>query len=133
MTIADYAREAGRLIALASTDEIPSALGAGIGRFLGAPFRTVSTDIVDSDGSRSPAFAAVVYVAPDRPPNASVVSVPADNAAAIIDACACANLEYFRAAHARVALAKRLKKSAIGNLDGKPRTTVTLGIIFAQR
>ena len=43
------------------------------------------------------------------------------------------DLEGFRAAYARIAQAKRLKKATAPHLNGTPRTTVTLGIIFAQR
>ena len=43
------------------------------------------------------------------------------------------DLEGFRAAYARIAQAKRLKKATAPHLNGTPRTTVTLGIVFAQR
>ena len=78
------------------------------------------------------AFASVVYAAPEGSAAPNPAAIAADIVAAVIDASHSLDLESFRAAYARIALAKRLKKTPAPRLHGTPSTTVTLGIIFAQ-
>jgi hypothetical protein len=60
-------------------------------------------------------------------------AIPADNAAAVIDVVENIDLASFRAVYARIAQAKRLKKSPAPRVAGPPVTTITLGIIYAQQ
>jgi hypothetical protein len=50
-----------------------------------------------------------------------------------VDACEELDLEGLRAAYTRIAQAKRLRKTAVPCEERPPRTTVTLGVIFALR
>ncbi len=68
-----------------------------------------------------------------RPEGPHVGAFPADGAAAVIDASENLSLDALRAAYSRIAQAKRLKKKPAPSLKGAATTTVTLGIILAQR
>jgi len=132
MTIAQEALETGRQVADASAGTLPAALRTGIERHVGWPYKTASANVVDRDGAVSDTFAAVVYAAKEGAPVAASAQIPADFAAAVVDATDSLTIDNIRAAYARIARAKRLKKSPAPKLD-TPTTTVTLGVIYAQR
>jgi len=132
MAIAQDVQDTGRQVAAASAEALAGVISAGIGRHLGWPYRVASASIVDCNGGMSDTFAAVAYVAAESCPDSSPVPIPADSAAAVIDATESLTIDNFRAAYSRIARAKRLKKTPTSGLDA-PTTTITLGIIFAQR
>lgn len=132
MAIAQEAFETGRQVAAVSAGTLSAALRAGFERYVGWPYKVASASIVDTDGAVSDTFAAVVYAAKEKSPAAAPAQIPADSAAVVVDATDSLTIDNFRAAYARVARAKRLKKSPAPKLD-TPTTTVTLGVIYAQR
>ncbi len=132
MAIAQEVLEAGRQIAGASTGTLPAALRTGIELHVGWPYKTATANVVDRDGAVSDTFAAVVYAAQEGAPAAATAQIPADVAAVVIDATDSLTIDNIRAAYARIARAKRLKKSPAPKLD-TPTTTVMLGVIYAQR
>ena len=102
------------------------------GRSSAGPSRPRPALVVGDDGSRTDAFACVVHTTPAR--NDGAGGFPADCVAAVIDASENLNLEGLRVAYARIAQAKRLKKKPAPRVAGAPpTTTVTLGIVLAQR
>lgn len=132
MTIALEVQETGRKVAAAGPEMLGDALSTGLGRHLGWPYKVASASVVDREGAVSDTFAAVAYVAPESSSAVGHAPIPADSAAAVIDATDSLTLDSFGAAYARIARAKRLKKVPSPKLDA-PTTTITLGIIFAQR
>lgn len=133
MAIAQEALETGRQIAAVSKETLSAALRAGIERYVGWPYKVASASVVDADGVVSDGFAAVVYAAKENSPATAPAQIPADSAAVVVDATDSLTIDNFRAAYARVAQAKRLKKSPAPKLDTPTTTTVTLGVIYAQR
>jgi len=125
--------DAGQEIASATGANLPVSLGSILGRFLGWPFEVISGKVVDLEGNKTDTFASVVYAKSEGAVATDLDAIPADATAAIIEACENMDLEGFRAAYRQVAKAKRLKKRAVPHLKETPRTTVTLGIIFALR
>ncbi len=132
MAIAQETLETGRQVAAVSAGLLSAALQAGIERYVGWPYKVASSSVVDTDGAVSETFAAVVYAAKEKSPAAAPAQIPADSAAVVVDATDSLTIDTFRTAYARVARAKRLKKSPAPKLD-MPTTTVTLGVIYAQR
>lgn len=132
MAIAQEVLETGRQVAAVCAGTLSAALRAGIERYVGWPYKVASASVVDADGAVSETFAAVVYAAKESSPAATLAQVPADSTAVVADATDSLTIDNFRAAYARVARAKRLKKSPAPKLD-TPTTTVTLGVIYAQR
>jgi hypothetical protein len=132
MAIAQEVLETGRQVAGASSETLPAALRAGIERHIGWPYKTASATVVDRDSAVSDIFAVVVYAAKEGASAADPIQIPADFAAIVVDATDSLTIDSFRAAYARIARAKRLKKSQAPKLD-TPMTTVTLGVIYAQR
>lgn len=132
MTVALDIQEIGRQVAAAGPEALVGALSAGLGQYLGWPYKVESASVVDREGVVSDTFAAVAYVAPESFSAPGATPIPADSAAAVIDATDSLTLDSFGAAYARIARAKRLKKVPAPKID-TPTTTVTLGIIFAQR
>ncbi|MFM0368412.1 hypothetical protein [Paraburkholderia aspalathi] len=132
MTIAQEVLETGRQVAAVSAGTLSAALRAGIERYVGWPYKVASASVVGVDGTVSDTFAAVVYAAKEKSPAAAPAHIPADSAAVVVDATDSLTIDNFRAAYARVARAKRLKNSPAPKLD-TPTTTVTLGVIYAQR
>jgi hypothetical protein len=131
MAIAQDVQETGREIAAASAQTLASTLCAGLERHLGWPYKVVSASVIDREGATSDTFAAVACVVPETGSGSGPEPIPADFAAAIIDATDSLTLDGFRAAYARIARAKRLKKSPAPKLD-TPTTTITLGVMYAQ-
>lgn len=132
MAIAEEVLETGRQVAVVSAEMLSAALRAGIERYLGWPYKVASASVVDDDGTVSDTFAAVVYATKEESPVTVPAQIPADSVAVVVDAIDSLTIDNFRAAYARVACAKRLKKSPAPKLD-VPTTTVTLGVIYAQR
>ena len=132
MAIAKQVFETGRQVAAVSAGALSYALREGVEKYVGWPYKVTSASVVDSDGAASAPFAAVVYAAKGDSLGEVPVQLPADSVAVVIDATDSLTIDNFRAAYARVADAKRLKKSPAPELD-TPTTTVTLGVIYAQR
>ncbi|PVE08702.1 hypothetical protein [Limnohabitans sp. Rim28] len=132
MAIAQQVFETGSKVAAVSAGELSSALREGVEQYVGWPYKVTSARVVDSDGTASVPFAAVVYATKGDSPVTAPAQLPADSVAVVIDATDSLTIDKFRAAYARVAVAKRLKKSPAPEL-GTPTTTVTLGLIYAQR
>jgi len=132
MAISQEVFETGRQIAAICAESLSAALRAGIERYVGWPYKVASASIIDVDRKVSDVFAAVVYVAEESPPSATTSQVMADSSAVVVDTADSLTIDNFRAAYGRIARAKRLKKSPGPNLD-RPTTTVTLGVIYAQR
>lgn len=133
MAIADDVEDAGRQVLAAKGPDLARIFNAGIEQFVGWPYKTASGCVADSDGTRTETFGSVVYTAPADSTAPGPGGISADATAAVIDLSNDMDLETFRVAYGRVALAKRLKKSPAPRLKDRPITTVTLGIIFAQR
>ncbi|MCH8937743.1 MAG: hypothetical protein IIB90_18710 [Gemmatimonadetes bacterium] len=133
MALSQELHEAGQEVTSATGVTLPGILNRILGNFLSWPFNVTSACVVDPDGNRTEIFASVVYVASGSGATPGTHDIPADNAAVVIDACECLDLENFRASYERIAQAKRLKKSAAPSLEGTPITTITLGVIFALR
>ena len=133
MTLSEQAYAAGQEVAAATGSSLVATLNAAVGRFLGWPYNIAPGCIADADGRKTESFASVIYVERDgaAPPDPSRPS-PADNAAAVIDVHECLDLEGLRAAYARIADAKNLRKSPAPQVAGTPSTTITLGIIYAH-
>ena len=131
MTIAQDVLETGRQVAAVSAGTLSAALRAGIGQYVGWPYNVASDSVFDADGAVSDTFATVVYTTNEKSPDAARAPIPADSAAVVVDATDSLTINTFRAAYARVARAKRLKKSPAPKLD-TPTTTVTLGVIYAR-
>lgn len=111
---------------------LADAVNIFVGTFVGWPFTAAPGFVVDDDGNRSDAFACVIHTTPTRKDGAG--GFPADGVVAVIDASENLGLKDLRAAYARIAHAKRLKKRPTPRVPGAPPpTTVTLGIMLAQR
>jgi hypothetical protein len=134
MTLSEEAYAAGQKVAAATGPSFAGTLNAALGCFLGWPYKIMPGCIADADGLKTEAFSAVVYVASEGTavPDPGQI-IPADSAAAVIDACECIDLKSFGAAYAHIVEAKKLKKAPFPTAAGCPSTTVTLGIIFAHR
>ena len=108
------------------------ALNTFVGTFVGWPFRASPGFLVDDVGNRTDAFACVIHTTPESKDGAG--GFPVDGVAAVIDASENLDLKGLRAAYARIAQAKRPKKKPAPRVAGAlPITTVTLGIVLAQR
>lgn len=133
MSIDQEVLDAGRQVAATEAVALTGSLNVNIRQFLGRPFDTASGRVIDSDGSSTETFTTVVHVVPEGSTAPDTDAFPADAVAAVVDARESLDLDSLRAAYTRIAIAKRLKKSPRPRLDDTPSTTVTLGIIFAQR
>lgn len=111
---------------------LADALNTLVGTFVGWPFTVAPGFVVDEGGNRSDVFACVIHTMPAGKDGTG--GFPADGVAAVIDASENLGLEDLRAAYARIAQAKRLRKKPTPRVPGAmPTTTVTLGIVLAQR
>jgi hypothetical protein len=133
MTLSQEVYEAGKEIASATGASLPSILNGVLERYVHWPIKVSSGRLLDRNKSRSDDFVSVVYAVPEAGTRSEPEDIPADNAAAVIDACESLDLEKFRASYARIAHVKRLKKSPAPVVDGVPVQTTTLGLIFALR
>lgn len=103
-----------------------------IAKFVGWPFTVSSGFAVDGE-NRTSNFACVVHTTPALKEGPDAGGLPADGVAAVIDASQTLDLESLRAGYDRIVQAKQLKKKPAPALKDAPTTTVTLGILFAQR
>jgi hypothetical protein len=133
MGLSEEIRDAGQDLASATGATLPDMLNGAFGRFVSESFGTTSAFVVDHNRNRTATFASVVHAVREGAANSDQQAIPADSAAAVIDACEDLNLDNLRAAYERIAQAKRLKKGMARRVDGVPTTTITLGIIFALR
>src|SRR5260370_41927201 len=133
MTISQEAYAAGQEVGAAAGPSLVATINAALGRFLGWPYKIAPGCIADADGRKTETFASVIYAESDGAvPSDPGRPVAADNAAAVIDIHECLDLEGLRAAYARIAEAKTLKKAPGPHVAGVPSTTITLGIIYAH-
>lgn len=126
--ISDQVHEAGKELCAATQETIAGILNAAINRFMGSFFAATPGGIVDEGGATTESFAAVVHLPDAAPDHAG--NFPADKVAAVIDTCEELTIESLRAAYARIAHAKTLKKAAPA-YDSQRRST--LGILLAIR
>jgi len=133
MGLSQEIHDASEEVASATGVTLPEILNRTLGRLLGLPFEVTSGRVIDRDGNKTETFASVVYAVSEDGRAPDPHAIPADAAAAVVDACEDLDLEKFRAAYGRIAQAKRLKKSVASRLKEIPNTTITLGIIFALR
>ena len=132
MAIAQEGLETGREVAAVSAGTLSAALRAGIERYVGWPYQVASASIVDADGTVSDTFAAVVYAAKEKSLGAAPAQIPADSAAVVVDAIHSLTIDNFRAAYARIARAKRLRKSPAPNLDAPTDSDNHCGLTPSQ-
>jgi hypothetical protein len=124
-------RQAAQDVTAASPDSFADALNGFVRRFVGWPFTAASGFAVDEAGNQSDVFASVIHTTPAKD---GTGGVPADGVAAVIDASESLDINGLRAAYARIAQVKRLKKKPTSRVPGAPpTTTITLGIVLAQR
>jgi hypothetical protein len=127
-SIPETAAEIGQELLDANEMSLATVLVNGLSRFIGRPFAIGPGTIVDRESSAAK-FASLVYAA--KPGKLNPKFVPADSVAAAIDVCEILDIAGLRAAYARIAQCKRLKKTPTPRTD-PPMTNVTLGIIFAK-
>ncbi len=134
MGLSEDVRQAGQEVVAATPASLPNAVNAFIAQFVGWPFTATSGFVFDRDGNRTDTFASVVHTTPSAPNGPHVGGLPADGVAAVIDATEVIDIASLRTAYARIGDVKRLRKRRVPRLAGAPpMTTVTLGIILAQR
>lgn len=132
MTLSQEVYDEGQKIASATEATLPGILNGTLDRYLGWPLKVRSGYLVDRENSRSDIFASVIY-ATQAGTTPEPQGIHADKAAVVIDAYETLDSDKFRDSYARIAKAKRLKKTPMPNLSGVPVQTTTLGIIFALR
>ena len=132
MTIAEEALTTGRDIVASPEANVASTINGGLAKFVGWPYELRQEAWFDLDGRASHAFASVVCMGEGsgQQPASAIIS---DRVAAVIDTSESLDLDSFRSAYARIAAAKRHKKTPSPRVDGTPSTNVTLGIILARR
>lgn len=133
MTLAEKVREAAQDVMAATEAPLSDTLNRFVEAFIGWPFAVRPAIIEGLDGSRSAPFAAVVYMVPGGGAVPDVGPVPADRAAALIDACEALTVDSLRASYGRIAQAKQLRKRALPKVKGAGGNTATLGIVLAVR
>lgn len=133
MGLSEQTRDAGQEIIGASSATFPDVLNHQLAQLIGWPFNVTSGCVVDAEGERTESFASVVYAAPEDDATSETGAIPADCAAAVLDALDTLDLESFRTSYERIAQTKRLKKRTLPSFQGSPITTITLGLILAQR
>jgi hypothetical protein len=131
MDVSQEMRQAAQNVIAAPPDSFADALNGFVRTFVGWPFAAASGCAVDDDGNQSDVFASVIHTTPAKD---GTGGFPADGVAAVIDASDNLDIDGLRAAYARIAHAKRLKKKPTPRVPGAPpTTTITLGIVLAQR
>lgn len=132
MDVSQEVKRAAQDVLASPTASLADALNTFVSTFVGWPFTAAPGFVVDDYGNQSDGFASVIHTTPPRKDGAG--AFPADGVAAVIDASENLGLEELRAAYARIAQAKRLRKKPTPRVPGAmPTTTVTLGIVLAQR
>ena len=129
--VAQAAEAAGRQVAGANEANLAEQLNQAVGKFLGWPYKIASGRAVDRQ-RYSRAVRLDLSTSPPRRRRRILTHFQPIPWGPVIDACETADLDMLRASYARVAQAKRLKKTPAPRTD-VPNTTVTLGIIFALR
>jgi hypothetical protein len=124
--------DAAQEVVATPASSLADSLNKFIAKFVGWPF-TVSTGFIVDGENRTDTFACVIHTTQRLKPVREADGLRADGVAAVIDASENLDLESLRAAYGRIAHAKRLKKKPAPSVKGAPTTTVTLGIVFAQR
>ncbi|MBM4123710.1 MAG: hypothetical protein FJ246_01945 [Nitrospira sp.] len=132
MALSQEVYDEGQKIASATEATLPGILNGILDRYLGWPLKIRSGYLVDRENSRSDIFASVIY-ATQAGTTPEPQSIHTDNAAVVIDTYETLDSDKFRDSYARIAKAKRLKKTPMPNLSGVPVQTTTLGVIFALR
>lgn len=132
VTLFQEVYEEGQKIASTTEANLPGILNGVIGHYLAWPLKIRSGYLVDRENSRSDIFASVIYAA-QIGTTPEPEGIHADNAAVVIDAYETLDSGKFRDSYARIARAKRLKKTPVPDLSGVPVQTTTLGITFALR
>ncbi len=134
MDVSGEVHHSAKVVVAEPAASFADALNTFIAKFVGWPFTTAQGFVVDEDGNRTDSFACVVHTTATRKDGQSASGFPADSVAAVVDAIENLDLESLRCAFARIAQAKRLKKKPAPRMAGAaPTTTVTLGIVLAQR
>jgi hypothetical protein len=132
MDVSQEVKRAAQDVIASPPASFADALNTFVSTFVGWPFTAAAGFVVDKDGNRSDLFACAIHTTPARKEEPG--GFPADGVAAVIDASETLSLDALRAAYARIAYAKRLKKRPAPRVPGAtPTTTVTLGIVLAQR
>ena len=132
MTLSEDVENAGRQVANATGVDLANALNSALELFLNPPFKAALGRVVDINGVKSEVFSSIVL---SPPPDTSLPmpeEFPSDQAAAVIDATEVLDLANFRSAYSRIASAKRLRKNPKLAEQGKPTSTITLGIILSD-
>lgn len=122
---------AGQKLSTASGPDIADALNQSLNSLLPFQFKASPGSMLDSQGQRTCTFATLIRTT-SKNSGAHSIEVPAAASACAIDVSETMDLDCLRAAYARIADAKILKKPSIPRRDGIDQTTVTLGIIFAM-
>ena len=130
MVPSEEARKAGEEIAARSFPDVADKLNAAIAQFVGWPYETASTALMDADGNKTATFSSVI-LAGNRWARTADEPIPADSAGAVIDVNETLDLEGLRAAYRRIVGAKSLKKTLAPNVTA-PYTNVTLGVIYGH-
>src|SRR5215831_101901 len=100
MTLSARVQHIGQQIAAASGPNLSSTLCAGLQSLLGWPYKVAPKFVFDAH-ARTETFAAVIYTTPDAALALEDGAIPADNAAAVIDASERLDLAGFQQAYAR--------------------------------
>lgn len=116
---------------IAGANDLAGTLNNAFADLLGDEFKAMSGSIVDSDGTHSAVFTSVVYRTGSDICAGEAPAIPADEAAAVVDGCAELTLAGLRESYTRIARAKALKKTPMG--EHPTRTNVTLGILMTAR
>lgn len=124
--------DAAREVLAAPVSGLTESVDKFIAKFLGWPFMVSAGFVVDRE-TRTESFPCVVHTTPARTEGPDAGGLPADGVAAVIDVTADLDLANLRAAYDRIVQAKRLKKTPVPVIKGAATTTVTLGIVLAQK
>ena len=133
MDASQEVHDAARAVTQAASGSLAETLNAFVAKFVGWPFTCAPGVVVDAQGNRTDEMSCAVHTTPAYTDGPNAGAFPADGVAAVIEASETLGLAELRRAYARVAAAKRLRKKPAPKLKGNPTTTVTLGLILAQR
>jgi hypothetical protein len=123
--------KAGQKLTKGSGASIVSELNQVLGSLLGEPYRANGGTIIDLKGNRTGVLGTILHTKGSPANPLSPVEIDADNAACVIEAFDCLNLERLREAYARIASIKVLKKTTHTPSPGGSQTNGTMGIIMA--
>jgi hypothetical protein len=130
--IVEETLERARELIEAKGQDFPERLRELLQTLYGWPIRIGMGAVRDNETATEP-FSVVIYT-PWEEANAGVITtIPADNAAAVIETIETLDVDNFEAAYRRIAGAKALAKSPAPKVNDTPVSTTTLGGIVAQR